>query len=165
MCYTQTPYHTVCGHYGKPTFTSGSPCIRAQTIKGYTNGCEYTEDYVQSTNSVCIACTRERANRLLPMSRNSSSSSLTSLASTSTTSTSSTISSASLRDRKLQTGSCGSWSYKGGKYLEASSLHSRTHADNAAKTDHRNAQDQGGGFHTQVLQRRLRPSVMLFANL
>ncbi|KXT15248.1 hypothetical protein AC579_1383 [Pseudocercospora musae] len=139
MCHTQTPYHTVCGHYGKPTFTSGSPCIRAQTIKGYTNGCEYTENHVQSTNSTCIACSRENGKNLFTLGKSSSSTSISSMASAATTasntSTTSTISSASLRSLQRDNGTCGSWSYKGGEFFEASSsLHWRTCtgvADNA----------------------------------
>ncbi|EME83233.1 uncharacterized protein MYCFIDRAFT_174706 [Pseudocercospora fijiensis CIRAD86] len=137
MCYTQTPYHTVCGHYGKPTFTGGSPCIRAQTTKGYTKGCESTQNHVQSTASRCIACTREKANLLLPLSlsRNDSSSSLSSMASAA--SASSSVSAATLRSLKQETGSCGSWGFKGGEFFEPSSLHWRGHVGTAdqRKTD------------------------------
>lgn len=72
MCYSQTPYFTACGHYGKPSFSlplteSGGEglCIKAQTSAHHSAGCEDTRSLgIINTKGLCTNCTREKAQNL-----------------------------------------------------------------------------------------------------
>ena len=60
MCYTQTPYHSLCSHYGKPVI-SGEPCIRAVSSPGHTSrGCwDSTDLGVETVETLCAKCQKE----------------------------------------------------------------------------------------------------------
>lgn len=56
MCYKETPYYG-CGHYGKPKFVGGEPCIRATTQPGLSQGCWDVVDLgIASVNTLCSTC-------------------------------------------------------------------------------------------------------------
>lgn len=56
MCYKETPYHG-CGHYGKPRFVRGEPCIRATSQSSLSNGCWNVVDMgIANVKTLCSKC-------------------------------------------------------------------------------------------------------------
>ena len=82
MCYTTTPYFTLCQHYGRPALCS-PPCIRALSQPGHLHGCPDKQDQgVRSIAALCPTCDRTAASTTTSSSASSSSASASSRAST-----------------------------------------------------------------------------------
>ena len=63
MCYLITPYHSRCGHYGRPGFAhGGEQCIISQTQKSYgKTGCFNRENLgVATVGTLCPECEKAR---------------------------------------------------------------------------------------------------------
>ncbi|KAF2768570.1 hypothetical protein EJ03DRAFT_363888 [Teratosphaeria nubilosa] len=70
MCYTTTPYHTLCGHYGAPAFFNEvvvdvpgaeGMCVRALSQPGWSKGCGDVVDMgVESLRGLCEGCLEKK---------------------------------------------------------------------------------------------------------
>lgn len=56
MCFVQTPYYHLCGHYGRPVFAPHGRCARAERSPG---ACWEPQDIgVSSREAMCGNCER-----------------------------------------------------------------------------------------------------------
>ncbi|KAK4991773.1 hypothetical protein LTR50_001590 [Elasticomyces elasticus] len=58
MCYTETHFHLLCSHYGRPQL-AGELCVLGSSIPGWSRGCWNTTDLgVVSEKTYCPDCTK-----------------------------------------------------------------------------------------------------------